>query len=158
MEKIPLVYIERGKIAEGRKRFNAVEKLRELKKEYKEVYVIDMDGIKKNKSNLDVYKKVSQKPFLWIDSLPRYLEDVMDLIIVGAKRITVGDIIDDDGLSKIRDMCDGEIFLRGKDEKDVAKKAKKFGFEGIVAVSPKEKVDVPEWGIYLEEGVVKKVR
>jgi len=78
-------------------------------------------------------------------------------VIVGAERITIGDILSDDKLGKIRDMCDIEIFLRGNNEKEVAEKAKKFGFDGVVIVSPKEKVDVPAWGVYPAEGIVKKL-
>ncbi len=157
MEELPLVYLSRGKIIEGKNRFNAVDKLKEMKKERKKVYVLDLDGVKRNRPNLDIYKKVSHKPFLWIDALPRYLEDVMDLVVVGADKITVGDIMDDEELKKIREMCDGELFLRGKDETETAKKAAELGFDGIVTVSPKEKVDVPSWGIYPAEGIVKKL-
>ncbi len=157
MEKMPLVYIRRGKVIEGKKRFNAVEKLKEIKKEHKEVYTVDMDGIKRNKPNLGIYRKISRKPFLWIDSFPRCLEDVMDLIIVGASRVTIGDIIDDDELKRIRDMCEGELYLRGDNAAEAAEKAGRFGFDGIVIVSPKEKVDVPAWGVYPAEGIIKKL-
>jgi len=157
MEKMPLAYVKGGKVIDGNHRFDAIKKLKELGKEYGHVYVMDLDGVKRNRPNLSVYRKLSHKPFLWIDSLPRDIEDVMDVVIVGAERITIGDILSDDKLGKIRDMCDIEIFLRGNNEKEVAEKAKKFGFDGVVIVSPKEKVDVPAWGVYPAEGIVKKL-
>jgi len=157
METIPLVYIKGGKVIEGKKRFNAIKKLNELKKSYKMVYVLDLDGVNRNRPNLDIYSKFSHKPFLWIDSLPRHLEDVMDIVITGAERITIGDIMGDEELKEIRDMCDVEIFIRGDDGKKAAEKARKFGFDGVVLVSSKEKVDVPAWGVYPEEGMVKKL-
>lgn len=158
MEKMPLAYVKSGKVVDGNRRFDAVEKLKELGKKYGHVYVMDLDGVKRDRPNLDIYQKLSHKPFLWIDSLPRDLEDVMDIVIVGAERVTIGDIFGDDDLRKIRDMCDIEIFLRGNDEKEAAEKAKKFGFDGVVLVSPKEKVDVAAWGVYPVEGMVKKIR
>ena len=157
MEKIPLVYIKRGKAVEGKKRLDAVEKLKELRKSYEMVYVLDLDGVNKNRPNLDLYRKLSAKPFLWIDSLPRHIEDVMDIVIVGAKRITVGDAMVDKELREIKDMCDIEIFLRGDDARRSAEKVMKFGLDGVVIVSDKGKVDVPAWGVYPEEGIVKKL-
>jgi len=157
MEKMPLAYVKGGKVIGDGHRFDAIEKLKELGKKYGHVYVMDLDGVRRNEPNLSIYRNLSNKPFLWIDSLPRHLEDVMDIVIAGAEKVTIGDILSDDELGKIRDLCDIEIFLRGNDEEEVADKVKKFGFDGAVLVSPKESVDVPAWGVYPEEGMVKKL-
>jgi len=157
MEEMPLVYLKRGKVIEGEKRLNAVDKLKEIRKKHEKAYVLDLDGINKNRPNLDIYRKVSRKPFLWIDALPRRLDDVMDLVVVGAERITIGDVIGDDELKRIREICDVELFLRGDDGVKAAEKAVKFGLDGIVMVSPKGRVDAPAWGVYPTDGVVKKM-
>ena len=115
MEEMPLVYVKRGKVIEGKSRINAVDRLKEIRKEGKKAYVLDLDGIKRNSPNLAIYRKLAHKPFLWIDALPRCLEDVMDLVVVGAERITIGDVVSDAELKKIREMCDVGLFLRGDD-------------------------------------------
>jgi len=157
MEEMPLVYVKRGKVIEGKSRINAVDRLKEIRKEGKKAYVLDLDGIKRNSPNLDIYRKLAHKPFLWIDALPRCLEDVMDLVVVGAERITIGDVVSDEELKKIREMCDVGLFLRGDDGVKAAEKAMKFGLDGIVMVSPKGRVDAPAWGVYPTQGVVKKM-
>ncbi len=157
MEEMPLVYVKGGKVIEGKSRTNAVDRLKEIRDEKKKAYVLDLDGIKRNRPNLDIYRKLSHKPFLWIDALPRRLEDVMDIVVVGAERITIGDVMDDEELKKIREMCDIELFLRGDDGVKAAEKAVNLGLDGIVMVSPEGRVDVPAWGVYPAQGIVKRM-
>lgn len=153
MNELPLIFIKNGKMIGKRK--NAIYALKELHKKYGDVYVIDIDGFKKNRAHIDVYKKVSSKPFLWIDSCPRYSEDVMDLVVTGAKIIILRPVMNDATLRDVRGMCNIELFLAGRD-KDIIKKAKKIGFDGVILFNAKGKVekDISIWGAYPKEGRV----
>ncbi|MCJ7570485.1 MAG: hypothetical protein MUO82_01200 [Candidatus Thermoplasmatota archaeon] len=81
MNIIPLIEINNKKIQNS----ELLEKLNEDDL----VYVIDIDGIKKNNSNLDIYQKLSKKYQLDIDSAPRTFGDVVDVFMAGAKNITL---------------------------------------------------------------------
>ena len=53
------------------------------------LYVLDIDGMKHNNPSLDMYQKLTEHCILWIDSGPRRLDDVMDIIMAGATNITL---------------------------------------------------------------------
>jgi len=113
----------------------------------------------KSVSDQSVYQAGS-RGWLWIKYKRDYrseLSDTLDLVVVGAERITIGDVVSDAELKKIREMCDVGLFLRGDDGVKAAEKAVKFGLDGIVMVSPKGRVDAPAWGVYPTQGVVKKM-
>ena len=127
-----------------------------LAKEYGSVYAIDLDGYRKNSANLSLYKKVAHR--LWIDAYPRYVEDVMDLTIIGTDRITIWNM-DESMLKEIKEMIERDIYLSGKDVDRVATIAKKYGFKGIVLHEGQEaKENVETWKIYLKEYVVRRIR
>ncbi|MDD3492808.1 MAG: hypothetical protein PHU95_03640 [Candidatus Thermoplasmatota archaeon] len=158
MDVLPLVHVEQGTVIEAGRSTPAAPRFRELHKEHDEVYVMDLDGIHHNRSHLDVYKKVSRKPFLWIDALPRRVEDVIDLVVAGAKRITVGEAMGDESLRSVRDIYEGDLYLRGSDAGRAAATAARLGCEGIVLMQPgKIEWDLPTWGIYPDQQVVKKI-
>ena len=153
MNEVPLVFIKNGKVNKTKK--SAFNVLQELHKKYGDVYVIDIDGFKRNRAHIDIYKKVTSKPFLWIDASPRCLEDVMDLVVTGAKIVILRSIMSDASFREIRGMCDIELFLAGR-EKDIIKKAKKFGFDGVILFNEKRKMekDISIWRAYPREGKV----
>ena len=155
MEKFPIVRIKRGKTKFGNKIYKkkeAISIMEELAKKYGMVYTLDLDGFRKNSANLNLYKKLRK---LWVDAHPRYVEDVMDLIIVGIERITIRNL-NFDYLKEIREICEQEIFLVGK---DAVKKVKEFGFDGVVLDEEEDiKEDIQTWKIYLNEEVIKRIR
>jgi len=150
VKEIPIVFIKNGKVfGEKKKAFHV---LKEMHKKYGDVYAIDIDGFKRNRANIDTYKKFSLKPFLWIDAFPRCPGDVMDLIISGAKIVVLRPLMNDDDLREIRNMCEMELFLADKDKK-IVKKAKNFGFDGVVLFNIKGDVKngIQIWGAYPKE-------
>jgi len=159
VEGYPVVRIRKGKIKRGDniwKRKEAVEALNNLCTENKFVYVIDLDGFRKNSPNLDLYKKVYGK--LWIDSYPRFVEDVMDLIVVGAERITVRDA-NSNFLEKIKEICDKEIFLAGNNLKELAKLTKDLEFNGIVLDEEQSFTgELETWKIYLSDETIRRLK
>ena len=81
MKIIPLIEINNKKIQNS----ELLDKLNEDDL----LYVIDIDGIKKNKSNLDIYQNLSKKYQIFIDNAPRTLGDIVDVFMTGAKNITL---------------------------------------------------------------------
>jgi hypothetical protein len=143
MDKIPLIYLKGGKLSASpkdkwiRQRESIIQELSDLSQKYGQVYIVDLDGYRKNRAHLDIYRSYSHKVSFWVDSAPRTPGDVMDLFISGAHRITlIWKIMDDNYLKEIREMCTEEIYLATKDEFDkTLDKAKKIGFDGIVVMN-----------------------
>ena len=53
------------------------------------IYVLDTDGIEKDKPNLCLYQNLSKSHVLWVDTGPRVLGDIVDVIMAGATNITI---------------------------------------------------------------------
>ena len=53
------------------------------------IYVLDIDGIEKDKPNLCLYQDLSKSHVLWVDTGPRVLGDIVDVIMAGATNITI---------------------------------------------------------------------
>ena len=82
------------------------------KHEFKDLYVIDEQGIKRNEPQYEFYQRFSSMFNLWVDTGPRDIDDVVDDIFSGAKRIIIRlNLWKDESLSKIRDLSDHEIFI-----------------------------------------------
>lgn len=161
MDTIPLVYLKSGKLSTSveeksiRKKESILRALIDLEKEYGQVYIVDLDGYRKNSAHLDIYRSFSRKVSFWVDSAPRTPGDVMDLFISGVHRITlIWKIMDDNYLKEIREMCTEEIYLAAKDEfGKTLEKVKKIGFDGIVVMGKAhiwQTVNIPVWFINTE--------
>jgi len=103
MQIIPLIEINNKKIQNSER----LEKLTEDDL----LYVIDLDGIEKDKSNLDIYQKLSKKYQLWIDAAPRKLGDVVDIFMAGATNITLRKTFYPQlNLERIREVTENKIY------------------------------------------------
>ncbi len=158
MDTIPLLYLKAGRLYTSledkwiRCKESIIQVFRDLTQEYGQVYIVDIDGYRKNRAHLDIYRSYSRKVSFWVDSAPRTPGDVMDLFISGVHRITlVWKIIDDNYLKEIREMCTEEIYLATKDEfSKTLEKVKKIGFDGIVVKGTShmwQTVNKPVWFI-----------
>ncbi|HEC76574.1 MAG TPA: hypothetical protein ENI33_04875 [Thermoplasmatales archaeon] len=159
MEEYQIIKIKRGKIKVNEKIWKKRDALRiieELGKENKIIYAIDLDGYRRNSANLDLYKKFGEK--IWVDAYPRYVEDVMDLFIIGINRVTLWNM-KDEYLEKVKEICDGDIFIGEKDAREAVKKAKRYDFKGIVLDENQNvKADNIEiWKIYLLDGKIRRL-
>ena len=158
MEELLLVSVKHGHIQTDDTLQPAVQRFRELHDKHDELYVIDYDGIKYNRSNLDIYKKISRKPYLWIDAFPRRTEDFIDLVVAGAKRITASMLMDTETLREVRNIYEGELYLRGDNQRQVVSWVHKLDLDGAVLLEPSsEELGVPAWGVYPLENVVRKI-
>ena len=95
------------------------------------LYVIDIDGIKKNKSNLDIYQKLSKKYQLFIDNAPRTLGDIVDVFMAGANNITLRKTFYTNiTLDSIREITENKIYAN-IEIYDLNKFYNAFFFEGF---------------------------
>ena len=89
METIHLSYVKDGKFISGSPEKNKL------------LYIIDIGGLLKNNPSFELYQKLSTLTSLWIDSAPRRFEDVMDIVIVGASRVTIRKGVFRDDVSRV---------------------------------------------------------
>ena len=85
MEIIPLIRMEKRKILDDALSDNVLEQI----DEEQIIYILDMDGIEKDKPNLCIYQRLSKSHDLRIDNGPRNLGDVVDATMAGATDITL---------------------------------------------------------------------
>jgi uncharacterized protein related to proFAR isomerase len=112
MDFIPLIKIKKRKIVNSNN--NEIKNVKTLLNKYKDnpIYILDYDGIKRDKPNLCILQKLSKKYKLWIDQGPRSLGDIVDSIIAGTENITIRlDLIEYDDLINISDLIENEIYL-----------------------------------------------
>ena len=89
MEIIPLLHLKKRKIIEPKHTsYLPLIKILERYKN-KKIYVLDHDGLEKNKPNLCLYQKLSKYHEIWVDAGPQVLGDVVDSVIAGATAITI---------------------------------------------------------------------
>lgn len=158
MDRIPLVYVERGQAIVKGDRGSAVETLRELRGEHDLVYVVDLDGHRRNGANLAVYKKVSRKAFLWLDAAPRRVEDVIDLVVAGATRVTLGDALQDGDLRQLMDMVESDLYLRSGRPMQAEQHVRRFGLAGLVIDDTwRETWNVETWRLDANEGMADRI-
>lgn len=158
MDRIPLVYVEQGQVTVEGKRFRAVEALKELRGEHDLVYVLDLDGIQHNRANIDVYKKVSKKAFLWLDAAPRRVEDVIDLVVAGATRVTLQDGMHDDDLRQLMDMVESDVYLRSEHPVKAERRIQQFGLAGLVlSDAGRQPWNVETWQLHADQDVVERI-
>jgi len=158
MERIPLVHVERGQAVVEGERSSAVETLRELRGEHDLVYVVDLDGVRRNRANIDVYKAVSKKAFLWLDAAPRRVEDVIDLVVAGATRVTLDDALSDDDLQQLVDMVESDLYLRSERPMQTERRVRRFELAGLVVDDAwRETWNVETWRLNDDQGMAERI-
>jgi hypothetical protein len=110
MDYIPVLYLEK----DFDKNPSNNHKLRDLMKKegFSDLYVIDVQGIKKNRPHYPFYQRFSSLYNLWVDTGPRNNGDVVDDIFSGAKYIIIRkNIWQEVSLETIRQFTDQEVFI-----------------------------------------------
>ncbi len=113
MEIIPVIHIKKRKIVtSGNKDFDNVKNL--LKKyENNFIYLLDHDGVSKNKPNLCLFQKLSRNHDLWVDTGPRVIGDIVDSVVAGASKITIREnLIDKTDSLTINEILENEIYIK----------------------------------------------
>ena len=158
MEKLPVIKIRKGKAMKDDViiKKNVVDYIEKIAKEFGEVYIIDVDGYKRNSANFDLYKKIARH--LWVDAYPRYVEDVMDLVISGISRITIRNM-KEEMIKEVSNMVEKDVYLSYNNASDAVNLAKKYGFKGVVLNEWQEVgEDIETWKLYMKEYVIRRVK
>ena len=112
MKIIPLIHIKNKKIVKSND--ENFTKIKDYLNKYEDehIYILDHDGINKNKPNLCLLQKLSKKHQLWVDQGPKVLGDLVDSIIAGANNITIRrNLLPLSDLTNIKDLIENKIFL-----------------------------------------------
>ena len=109
------------------------------------IYVLDGDGIEKDKPNLCLYQKLSKAHPLWVDTGPRVLGDIVDVIMAGATNITLrNNILHDLDVSSIKEITENKIYagvdLKSKDGRNT-ERFPFYDFDGLVVLDGKHQVE-----------------
>jgi uncharacterized protein related to proFAR isomerase len=70
-------------------RDEAAEAVREAAADHERVYLVDRQGVQRNKPDVELVQRVADEAEIWVDAGPRYAEDVVDLFIAGARHVVV---------------------------------------------------------------------
>ena len=112
MEIIPLITLEKRRILDTNQKTTETKEIDQINEDEK-IYILDKDGIDKDKPNLCLLQKTSNVYSLWIDSRPIELGDVVDSFIAGASASTIRkNLWQKLDLEKIREITENEIFLQ----------------------------------------------
>jgi len=140
MELIPLIYIENEEIL-IEKTSNPIT-LKDFLKQSEnanKIYVLDLDGIKKDEPNLTIYQNISRQHELWIDNGPRDLDDIVDTTMAGATDITLRrNLCPNLDIPEIEDITDNKIFTN----LDFTDDPSFYKTEGLVNFNSREEIEM----------------
>lgn len=108
MEIIPLIRIRKHRILSSL----PVEELREIQFGGEKTYILDEDGVSKNKPNVSAYQQMSRYHEIWVDAGPRNPGDLIDIIMAGASITTIRiDKWPDFNIEETRELTDIPIYM-----------------------------------------------
>jgi len=113
MEVLPIIYLHKREIYDKMEgEAVPLNALFDVLPPDEKVYVYDRDGLEKDKPNLYLYQKLSQRHTLWVDGGPRTLGDVVDILMAGAAALTVRqEIWRNVDVSAIKELTENEVYL-----------------------------------------------
>lgn len=147
MEIINYIYLRKGKIYLS----NACEYPVEINKfisDYDKdnnLYILDYDGITKNKPNVNIYQRLSSFSDLWIDGGPRSTGDVIDFVMAGANKITIRkDLSDSIDITHLRELSEGKFYLAIKESllKEYVNLLNISMFDGVIVLLNEKRRDI----------------
>lgn len=142
MEIIPLIKLKKRKIIDEDE--SSSDNIFEQIDENQLIYILDLDGIEKDKPNLCTYQKLSKSYELWIDNGPRNLGDVVDAFMAGATRITIRkDLCLQLDIPSIREITENKIYINInlEDQKtQVSEDMFYHEIDGLVNFNDREKI------------------
>jgi len=109
MEIIPLIKLKKRKILDYQKS-SLKEALKEIH-ENEKIYILDLDGIEKDKPNLCTFQRLSGSYDLWVDFGPKNIGDIVDAVMAGTTAITLREYLGSKiEISDIKDITENKIF------------------------------------------------
>jgi uncharacterized protein related to proFAR isomerase len=101
MENIPALFIYKGMpVIKGKeiyeplqdkdnKAFGISEILDELSKRFEKVLLTDLNGIERDKPQLEMFRRLPKKMESWIDAGTRYGPGIIDILVAGADKVVL---------------------------------------------------------------------
>jgi uncharacterized protein related to proFAR isomerase len=142
MEIIPIITLKNYKLMNH---LISLENISQFIKEEDKLYILDLDGIEKNRTNLELYQKISTTYDLWIDCGPRNFGDIVDIFMTGATSVTIKKALFRSlNISDIRDISENKVYLNldfqnfekyGNDDLFIEK------YDGFVNFNTKEEIE-----------------
>jgi len=113
------------------------ELLKKIEKR-KKIYILDLDGIEKDKPNLCTYQRIPDSYDLWVDFGPRNLGDVVDATMAGATDITLRkNLCPNLFVPDIREIIENKIYTII----DFAEDLSSYDADGLVNFNSREKIE-----------------
>jgi uncharacterized protein related to proFAR isomerase len=122
--------------------------IKKLSTDYKTILLTDINGVNRDKPQLDIVKSVSTKMELWVDAGTRIGPGVIDVFVAGADYVVLGTktLLDLDELEKANELSENVILdinydegivspkknIRDMDPFDLAKEAKNIGIKNLI--------------------------
>lgn len=110
------------------------------------IYIIDNDGIIKDKPNICTFQKLSKNYEIWVDNAPRTLGDIVDTFMAGATKIVIRKkYCPELKIENIREITDNEIFTHlDLDENQTINPFYNFyqNSDGLINFNEKEKIEM----------------
>jgi len=146
MNLVPLIQMKQRKIylEEGKNPIDYKEFLKKFEEERK-IYILDWDGIEKDKPNLCTFQRLSPLYELWVDFGPRDLGDVVDAFLAGATEITLRThLCPQLAISDIKKLSENKVYANIDFENMNLKNIDDLFFyesDGLVNFNSKAKID-----------------
>lgn len=120
MEIIPLIYMKNKKIhLEKNGEPISLQEFSKIAEGKQKIYILDLDGIEKDKPNLCTYQRLQNFHALWVDFGPRNLGDIVDATMSGATDITIRkSLCPQLNVSEINEISENKIFINIEQGKD----------------------------------------
>lgn len=112
MEIVPLIYMKNRKIhLEKDGETISSQEFSNLVEDNSKIYILDLDGIEKDKPNLCAYQRFSSFYDLWVDFGPRDLGDIVDATMAGATEITLRkNLCPQLDIAEIKEITENKIY------------------------------------------------
>jgi uncharacterized protein related to proFAR isomerase len=139
MDFIPLIRMKNRNIYPGQSQdpLSLEEFLKKIDEDTK-IYILDLDGIEKDKPNLCTYQRLSGSHDLWIDYGPRNLGDIVDSLTAGATDITLRrNLCHKLNISDIKEISENKIYTNIDFTEDLSF----YDTDGLVNFNTREEIE-----------------
>lgn len=82
---------------------NPIDFINDLKERYDEIYIVDIDGMKRNKPQLKLVQKLGDEVNIWLDGGVRHTENIVDYLIAGALKVIIN--LQNFSLNELKRIC-----------------------------------------------------
>jgi hypothetical protein len=139
MDIIPLIRMRKRKMSSNLSK----KEIFEIIPENHMIYILDLDGIDKDKPNLCTFQKSSSDYELWVDFGPRNLGDMVDAFMTGVERVTIRpNLWPNLNIAEIRDISENKVFINIDFDKDQnIRDVFDYGSDGVVTLIEKNIID-----------------